>query len=155
MTHDFRYRIHSALGRSYRMTAAACIFLAASATAAAPVRAEPPLSVELNKLEQRDGACRAYLVILNGTKDAFDALKLDLVLFGSDGVIATRLALDAAPLAAGKTAVKPFDISGIECAAIGRVLLNDILSCASTAGARDDCVALIVTSSRASAPFVK
>ena len=47
---------------------------------ALPGGAEPPTSigVELNKLEQEGGSCRAYLVIANPGTGAFSAFTLDL-----------------------------------------------------------------------------
>lgn len=113
------------------------------------------VSIELNKLEAQKDACRAYLVFVNETSRAFAALKLDLVMFGTDGVIARRLAVEAAPLIAGKTTVKLFDIAGLACGDIGRVLLNDVMSCRDQGGERRDCVNLVATASRAKVPFVK
>ena len=113
------------------------------------------ISVELNKLEPVKSACRAYLVVKNDTADALSSLRLDLVMFGSDGVIAKRLAVEAAPLPAGKTAVRLFDMDGTPCDGISRVLLNDVLSCRSEAGDRADCLAAIETSSRTAAEFIR
>src|SRR3546814_153356 len=49
--------------------------------------AQDLVRIELNKLENTDsGACRAYLLFENKTESAFAALKLDLVMFGPDGV---------------------------------------------------------------------
>jgi len=39
---------------------------------------------------QGGSACRAYLVLENGTESAFKTLKLDLVMFDTDGVGADR-----------------------------------------------------------------
>lgn len=115
---------------------------------------ESGVGIELNKLEARDGACRAYLVIENGAGNAFETLKLDLVLFDGDGIIAKRLAVETAPLPTGKTRVKVFDIQGLACGRIERVLLNDVLACQDAGGSRDDCLGLVSVSSR-SVPFVR
>ena len=111
--------------------------------------------MELNKLEDRDGACRAYLVFGNGSGERFDDFVLDLIVFDRDQVIAKHLAVDAAPLRADKTIVKMFDIVGIGCADIGRILLNDVSKCESRNGARLDCIDLVAISSRAASDFVK
>lgn len=113
------------------------------------------LTVELNKLEAQGEDCRAYLVFENGTDSAFTALKLDLVLFDADGVVARRLAVEGAPLPAGKTVVRLFDIGKLACGRIGRVLLNDVIACAGAAGGRDDCLAIVEPRSRTPAGFVK
>jgi hypothetical protein len=113
------------------------------------------LNVELNKFEAQEGACRAYLVFRNQTAHDFSELTLDLVMFDNDGIIAKRLAVDAAPLPAGKTSVKLFDIEGLACDGIGRILINDALDCQGGSGKISDCVALIEPSSRSEVPMVK
>ena len=84
-----------------------------------------------------------------------EGLRLDMVLFDVDGVIARRLAVDAAPLAAGKTSVRVFGISNLACDNIGRVLLNDILVCQDATGDRTDCMDHVVPDSIAGVPFIK
>lgn len=113
------------------------------------------LRVELNKLESMDSACRAYLLFENRTASTFSALKLDLVMFNPDGVISRRLAVEGGPLPAGKTSVKLFDIDGVTCSSVDRVLLNGVLACSDEQGDRNDCLARIETSSRSSADFFK
>jgi len=112
------------------------------------------IGVELNKLEAVDGACRAFLVIENGTGAAFEALALDLVVFDADGVIAERLAVDLAPLAAGKTSVKAFDIAGLACAEAGRFLMNGVLDCRSAGDGGDACAAPVTPRGRGGLAFV-
>jgi hypothetical protein len=124
-------------------------------TCIAPAFAAGSLSVELNKLEPQDGACRAYLVFENRTGTSFSGLTLDLVMFDSEGVIAKRLAVDAAPLPAEKTSVKLFDIEGLACANIGRILINDALDCVDEGGEISECVTRIEPSSRSQAPLIK
>ena len=69
------------------------------------------------------------MVFENATARGFSALKLDLVMFDPGGVIVKRLAVDAAPLPPGKTRLQVFDVGGLPCEEIGRVLLNDVLAC--------------------------
>lgn len=140
------------------MRGARCVVLALAllgSPIAATAADEGSLRVELNRLEPLDNACRVYLVLANGTSEAFDSFKLDLVLFDTDGVIARRLAVEAAPLRAQKTSVKLFDLDALPCERVGTVLLNDVLSCNGAAGPVADCVARIETASRASAQLVK
>ena len=114
-----------------------------------PQVAVAALNVELNKLEPRGDACRLYLVFVNDTTRDFSAFKLDLVLFGQEGVIAKRLAVDAAPLKARKTSVRLFDLPQIDCAGIARILVNDVLEC--RVGSQDvsECQSMVTVSSRA------
>ncbi|MEL6204185.1 MAG: hypothetical protein AAFR47_02580 [Pseudomonadota bacterium] len=115
---------------------------------------EPRISVELNKLEAGGGSCQAYLVLENATEDAFDRLVLDLVMFDPDGIIARRLAVDIAPLAAGKLAVKVFSVQDLACTGIGRVLVNGVLGCEAGGAAREDCLSLVETASRAGVDLI-
>ena len=77
------------------------------------------------------------------------------MLFDTDGVIARRLAVEAAPLRAQKTSVKLFDLDALPCDRVGTVLLNDILTCDTAAGPVENCVSRVETASRASAQLVK
>lgn len=100
--------------------------------------ADTPLPIELNKLEPLPSAgttpagCRVYFVVTNDDADTLTQLRLDLVLFGIDGVIARRVALDLGPLPAKKHGVRLFDLTGQPCDGIGKVLINDVLACQST-----------------------
>lgn len=115
------------------------IAAALMAAGAVPARAaDTPLPVELNKLEPLPAAgttpagCRVYFVINNNDADTLAQLRLDLILFGTDGVIARRVALDLGPLPGKKTGVRLFDLTGQPCDGIGKVLINDVLACQST-----------------------
>jgi hypothetical protein len=122
---------------------------ATAATAAAP--AGP--TVELNRLEDAGAGCRLTLVVSNPGSHRFDELKLDLVLFDTEGVVARRLAVETGPVRANKTVVRLFDATDLSCAKIGRLLLNDVVACTDTAGPVAGCVDRIATASRAAVPF--
>lgn len=113
------------------------------------------VKIELNKLEAGNNACRAYLLLENQSASSFESLKLDLVLFDGDGIVAKRLAVEGAPLPKDKTSLKVFDIAGLPCDGIGRILLNKLTACSDAEGTRSDCLALVSTSARGSVPFIK
>ena len=115
----------------------------------------PPISIELNKLEPQSRSCRAYVVIDNPSDTAYQALKLDLVFFLSDGTIGRRLAFDIAPLRPIKKSVKTFDLEGIGCETIGSVLVNDVLECRDANGPVANCLDRLKFSSRAAASLGK
>ncbi|HEY2538685.1 MAG TPA: Tat pathway signal sequence domain protein [Stellaceae bacterium] len=117
-----------------------------------PDRAESPKSIglELNKLEQQGGNCRAYLVIANPGTDAFTGFTLDLIVFDHSGTISRRLAVELAPLRAPKTMVKVFDIPETACTGIGNILVNDVLHCRGANGELGGCIDRITTSSKLS-----
>lgn len=116
---------------------------------------EEAVRVELNKLEPDGLGCRIYLVLENRSDSAFETLKLDLVMFDRDLVVAKRLAVETAPLPAGKLSLKVFDVDGVACDRVGRVLLNDVMACADGSGVRDDCLRLMSPASRSGTEFVK
>lgn len=119
------------------------------------IAAPQSLKLELNKLEPRTNACRAYFVIENKSGAAYTGLKLDLVIFNGDGIVANRLAVETAPLPANKTRLKVFDIQGAGCSAISRVLLNDVLACETGGQPANNCLASIETGSRTATKFFK
>lgn len=141
--------------RLFFRTAQTVGLLALTILATAPARTDEPLGIELNRLEERDGSCRVYLVMSNPSPRSYEALKLDLVLFGTDGVIARRVAVDTAPLRPTKTTVKLFDVSGLPCSGIGSVLLNDVIECRGTDVAANDCIASVTPSTRSPVAFTK
>lgn len=128
-----------------RRVARNAVLGAALVGAASPAAAASGVSVELNRFESREDACRVSLVVANPTDKAIDSLKLDLVFFDKQGVISRRLAVEAGPLRATKTAVKLFDAAGVGCGDVSRVLLNDVTACG---GAEGDCLGLVTTSSK-------
>lgn len=98
-------------------------------SAAVVPQSKDRIAIELNKVEVLPNGCRTYLVIDNGGDAAYAALKLDLVLFQTDGVIGRRVALDLAPLRAKKRSVKLFDLDGTKCDDIASLLINDVMDC--------------------------
>jgi len=116
---------------------------------------EARISLELNKLEPASNACRAYVVLQNGSGVAYESLRLDLVMFDAEGVVAKRLALETAPLPVDKTSLKVFDISGMECGQVGRILLNDVLDCTDISGTKTGCLALIDVTARGGLSLIK
>lgn len=137
------------------VTGMVIILFAWAPTAPAQDDEKDTLRVELNKLEPTEGDCRAYLLFENRTAVDFRSMKLDLVMFNAEGIINKRLAVEGGPLPPGKTSVKLFDIQGVGCDAVERVLLNGILACSDPEGERSGCLDMVETASRSSAGFFK
>jgi hypothetical protein len=66
-----------------------------------------------------------------------------------------RLAVDVAPLRPAKTSVKVFDISEAACAAIGSILVNDVIHCRDKSGDIAGCVDWLSTSSKLAVSLLK
>ena len=123
----------------------------------APGGAEPPstIGVELNRLEDQGGKCRAYLVISNPGAGEYSGFALDLVIFDRGGTIMHRLAVDVAPVRPAKTMVKVFDIPETACSAIGSILVNDVVHCRDASGDVAGCVDRLSVSSKLAVSLLK
>jgi hypothetical protein len=137
------------------MMAGTMVLLGSQSMHPAQAADDPAVTVELNKLEAQDKSCRAYFLIDNPGEAALSALKLDLVLFRSDGVIDRRLTLNLSPVQAHKKSVRIFDLSDLPCSNVGSVLLNDVTECAGPSGTLPQCADRLKVTSRAAAPFSK
>ena len=115
------------------------------------------LVVELNKFEPIDAGCRTFFLFRNKTASSFEAFEMSLAILNKGGIIDRLLTVEAAPLPAGRTTLKLFEIPETQCDAIGEILLHDIGRCEAGAGqgAVPDCFAVIDLQSRAAAPLVK
>lgn len=128
---------------------------ASDAAAQNAAQSKTAIAIELNKLEPIEGSCRAYFVVRPEGTTEYKEFKMELLVFDTGGVIQKWLAIDAAPLRAGKTSVKLFDVSGVTCDKIGAVLLNDVTACADATGELPACVERVNPSSKAKATFYK
>lgn len=141
---------HRAAARRGAALFAALAVLLTVGFAAAPGARAAGLSIELNKIEDSDGACLGTFVIGNGMGHSLDRFSLDLYIFDRDGVVARRVAIDLAPLRRDKTTVTRFPLIQSACDRVGRVLVNDIPACRSAdSGEMLDCLTDLSLTSRA------
>jgi hypothetical protein len=119
--------------------------------------AEAPakIGLELNRLEDQAGNCRAYLVISNPGSAEYSGFALDLVVFDRGGTIMRRLAVDVAPVRPAKTSVKVFDIPETTCGAIGSILVNDVIHCRDASGDVAECIDRLSASSKLPVSLMK
>jgi hypothetical protein len=120
--------------------------------AGAAFAADAPIRVELNALEAGQNHCRVSFVVENKTSTPVDSLKLDLIAFGKDGVIARRIVVEMGPIYKEKTIVRTFNLDS-ECGNIGSMLVNDVPACTPAAADGKSCIDKLELSSRA--PGVK
>ena len=135
---------------------AASLALSQAAAAQKPAPAAPAgkISIELNKMEERQGSCRLYFVISNRTARNVRNLELDVFLFDHDDIIAHRVGLNTRRLKRSRMHVRVFDIAKVTCAGIGKLVLNEVLSCTATGGGAAGCEDDLAPSSRARAAFL-
>lgn len=113
----------------------------------------PAIGIELNRLEQSGTACRLSLVFTNRLSEAVSVLTIEMVVFDNKGSVQRFLVLKSKPLTPRKVRVQQFDVSGLNCASVGRILLNDVKKCKAGAMDATACLARIRPSSRAGVPF--
>src|SRR5690606_18580312 len=121
----------------------------------AAVEGGAPIGVELNKLEPIDAGCRIYVVVDNKSETDFKTLKLDLVLFRTDGIVDQRFFVDLAPLRKQKRLVKLFELNKVSCDDIVSFLVNDVVECRSETDSIDNCLTRLSVSSLAKAKLTK
>ncbi len=119
---------------------------------AAPA-ASPALALELNAVQASDAGCRVSFLATNDLGTALDRASVEMALFDAGGAIARIVTLDFKALSPGKTKVLQFELSGLDCADIGRVLVNDITACEGPDLAADACLAGLVTTTRTTIDF--
>lgn len=121
---------------------------------AAPERKPATIMLELNKLEPASGSCRAYFVVENKTPELVRELRLDTFIFDGNGVIVRRIGLTFPDMRPERTKVVPFDLAGANCTEIGRLLVNDVLTCTGASGSPiAGCNDTIGVTTRAGAKF--
>lgn len=133
------------------------VFISALGAALSPGSAafaqEASVNIELNRLQEVEGACRISLVFTNGLPEAVDVLSIETVLFNKEGAVERFLVLRSNPLPSGKVRVQQFDAKGLACDGVGRILLNDVKDCKIEGVAPDGCLGVIKPSSRTGVAF--
>lgn len=118
-----------------RMKPAPLLCLALSLCLVPPVLAEQEgrLSIELNRIDPIEGGCRLTFLAQNALGADLQTLSLETVLIDRDGRV-ERLTLFAfGALPNGIPRVRQFDIQGLACDHLGRVLINGIAECSAGA----------------------
>ena len=128
------------------------------ATAVIPAFAQDPsdtatISLELNNLAPSEAGCLATFMVKNGLDKAIDELAYEVVLFNGDGFVDRMIVLDFSPLPTDKTRVRQFDLDGISCPDVSRVLINDAASCAGGNIPDGTCIRALETKTRMDVEF--
>ncbi len=110
--------------------AMALLPLAAGPALAQQAAATPEITLELNGAEPSDKGCRLTFVVNNGLGAELTKAAYEIALFNEAGVVDRLTVLDFKELPAGKTKVTRFDLSGVDCDKISRILVNHATECA-------------------------
>ena len=95
------------------------------------------LSLELNRIDALDGACRLTFLAENRLGAELSALSLETVLIDTGGRVERLTLFEFGALPEGVPRVRQFDVPGLDCAALGRVLINGVAECSSGAACAD------------------
>lgn len=119
---------------------------------AAPALAQettaPQLLLELNAAQPSEKGCRITFLATNELGGTLDRASVEMALFTIGGAIERIVTLDFKGLTEGKTKVLQFELANLDCANLGRVLINDITACQGDGLAAEACLAGLVPSAR-------
>ncbi len=126
------------------------LFLAFCATCvAAPAAAEDGvLRVELNAAETTDTACRLSFLIENTHGADIAQAVYETVLFNADGEVDQLTLFDFGTLPTGRPRVRQFEVPGLACNDLSRLLINGASTCKAGDLGADVCAATLSLSSR-------
>lgn len=119
-----------------------------TAPAFAQEAAAPKLLLELNAAQASEKGCRVTFLATNELGGQLDKASVEMALFNGTGAIERIVTLDFKGLTVGKTKVLQFELANLDCANLGRVLINDITACEGEGLAADACLVGLVPSAR-------
>jgi hypothetical protein len=108
-----------------------CLLLTAPAAVAQETVGS--LSLELNRIDPLQGACRLTFLAQNALGADLAALSLETVLIDRSGQVERLTLFEFGALPDGIPRVRQFDIPGLACEGLGRVLINGVAECSTGA----------------------
>ena len=132
--------------RPAALAAALCLSLAPALSA----QENAQFNLDLNAIaETETGDCRLTYVASNQSDNALERASYQIALFDGDGVVTQLLVLEFGQLVSGKTKILQFDLAGISCDAISRIVVNEAAACTLSDGSESPfCMSGLVASSR-------
>lgn len=89
----------------------------------------PGIRIELNSMAEGDNACRLIFMVENGLSADIESAVFETVLLTTDGVVERLTLFDFQSLPQGTPRVRQFDLGGLACADLGRILFNGVQTC--------------------------
>nr|WP_314261549.1 hypothetical protein [uncultured Devosia sp.] len=130
-----------------------CTSTAIAQDASAPTESASGFALELNALQPAEAGCRVTFLATNELGSQLDRASVEMALFDAAGTIDRIVTLDFKALSPGKTKVLQFQLSGLDCDDVGRVLINDITACEGPDLEATACLAGLVTATRTDITF--
>ncbi|MGY6709394.1 MAG: hypothetical protein ACXIVF_13820 [Rhizobiaceae bacterium] len=119
----------------------------------AQIEQEARLAIELNALQPSDRGCRVTFVAANHLEGDLDRAAYELAFFDTDGLVARLAVVDFLDLDQGRTRVRQFEFAGMDCDAIGRILINDLAECSGTGIEAASCMSRLALDNKTSIQF--
>ena len=131
-------------------TIASCLPAFAQDATAAATNA-PKLNVELNALVPSQKGCVMTFVAENDLATPIGKISFELAFFNDKNAVDRVTILDFRDLPVGKKRVRQFDMPGVKCESVSRIIINDTPVCEGpTVG---ECKAALTTRSQLSVFF--
>lgn len=111
------------------------------------------LDLELNALQPAEAGCRVTFLATNRLGGQLDRAAVELALFDAAGTIDRIVTLDFKDLSDGKTKVLQFELAGLQCDGLGRLLVNDVSACEGAISPATVCLDALKPSTRLDIAF--
>ena len=111
------------------------------------------LSLEFNAAQPTEKGCRLVFVVRNGLGKPLTRAGVEFALFNAAGVVDRLTVLEFKDLPADKTKVSRFELSGVQCTDVSRLLVNAVTSCEGEGVAPDACKAALKLSNKTDLQF--
>ncbi|MFS8044291.1 hypothetical protein [Rhizobium sp. BR 314] len=118
---------------------------------ATPAAAARKLSVELNALAPSQKGCMMTFVAENDMATPINKISFELAFFNDKNAVDRVTVLDFRDLPLGKKRVRQFDMPGVKCETVTRIIINDTPICDGPAAG--ECKAALTTHSQISVAF--
>lgn len=139
---------------AHRFTLGLAAFaLAALSSAALAQSADGKLGLELNALQPSDKGCRFTFLVSNNTGVEVSRAAFEIALFATDGIVDRLTVLEFKGLQVGRSKVSRFELSGVDCAKVGRLLINAVTACEGPGLTPQACEAKLAPTSKTSVTF--
>ncbi|MBE1284157.1 MAG: hypothetical protein GJ676_12675 [Rhodobacteraceae bacterium] len=136
--------------RSITLSALVAGLCVSQTLAQTATEAPTELSVELNALQDTQGACRLSFVARNTTGTSIDKAVFETVIFDASGSVVSLSLFDFRDLPADRPRVRQFDLPNRSCDSVGQVLINGANTCTVAGEHSDLCQQTLSLSSRIS-----
>ena len=127
--------------------------LAAAQASAQETAPAPALQLELNAVQPSEKGCRLTFVVNNSLAGELVQVANKEAPIDNSGTIDKLTALAFKAMPAGKTKVSRFDIAGLDCATLGRLLVNEATECVGASVEPVDCMRKLSTATKAGVEF--